>query len=201
MKDQSIAGVILCGGQSRRMGGVTKAHQLLAGKPLLQHVIERLAPQVGRVVLSVETISDGFSDFGLEQVEDPKPGHGGPLGGLVAALRSVAEDHEWLLLVPCDAPFLPLNLAKRLCRFAVEAEAEGCVVRYAGSVQPTFSIWNRSLLASLEKAVLEDGMGGFKQYLTVRPQALLDWEKTDISPFFNINDAATLVEAERLLSL
>jgi len=197
-----LAGVILCGGQSRRMGRVPKATLALDGMPLLAHVIERVAPQVQELVLSVESDSPELADFGLEQVADPRPGHGGPLGGLLSSLQFTAVRHEWLLLVPCDAPFLPPDLGERLYQQAVSSGRAGCVIRYGGEVQPTFSLWNRSLLPDLEAAVLERGMSGFKQYLASAPQALLDWERPEApfaqpSPFFNINDPAGLAEAER----
>jgi len=196
MPAASIAGVVLTGGRSRRMGGVIKAHELLGGKPLIQHVIDRVKPQVGRLVLSVEKVSGEFTPYGLEQLADPEPGSCGPLGGLLSALSTLDAGCDWLLLAPCDAPLLPLDLAVKLERHAVELGAEGCVVRYQEEVQPTFSIWNRSLLPLLESAVLEKGMGGFKQFLKIKPLAILDWKTSDISPFFNINDAGALAEAQ-----
>jgi molybdopterin-guanine dinucleotide biosynthesis protein A len=199
--DHPMAGVILTGGQSRRMGRVAKATVPLAGKPLLQHVIDRVAPQVQRLVLSVESYSPELADFGLEQVADPRPGHAGPLGGLLSALELIAQQTEWLLLVPCDAPFLPLDLGRRLQKTALDSGQAGCVVRYGGEVQPTFSVWNRSLLPSLEQAVCEVGLAGFKQYLDLEPQPSLDWDLSELkslgpSPFFNINDPVALKEAE-----
>ena len=200
MADASIAGVILAGGRSRRMGGVAKAHELLGGKPLIQHVIDRLQLQLGSLVLSVERESEEFADYGLVQVADPEPGSCGPLGGLLAAMRQMGAGSDWLLLAPCDAPFLPRDLAVRLKQQAEKSESEGCVVRYEEEVQPTFSIWNRSLLPALESAVLVQGMGGFKQFLKVHAHAVLDWESSDISPFFNINEPGALAEANLFLS-
>jgi len=199
MPEGSIAGVLLSGGRSRRMGGGMKAHKLLAGKPLISHVIDRIEPQVSRLVLSVESVSEQFAPYGLEQVADPEPGGRGPLGGLLSALQNMEPSCDWLLLVPCDAPFLPGDLAVRLQQCAVETGQAGCVVRYQGEVQPTFSIWHRSLLPVLESAVLNKGMGGFKQFLDSKPLAILDWEASDISPFFNINDSGALAEAYRMI--
>jgi len=200
-----IAGVILCGGQSRRMGRVPKATMALTGRPLLAHVIDRVKPQVQELVLSVESHSQELAGFGLEQVTDPTPGHGGPLGGLLSALRFTAPRHEWLLLAPCDAPFLPLDLGERLHQLALSSGRAGCVIRLGGEVQPTFSIWNRSLLPDLESAVLGQGKSGFKQYLDSAPLALLDWQQRaahsmEPPPFFNINDPAALEEAEQMCS-
>lgn len=203
--DHPMTGVILTGGQSRRMGRVAKATVPLAGKPLLQHVIDRVAPQVQRLVLSVERYSPELADFGLEQVADPRPGHAGPLGGLLSALEFTAQQTEWLLLVPCDAPFLPPDLGQRLHQTALDSGRAGCVIRYRGEVQPTFSVWHCSLLPSLQEAVFEHGLAGFKQYLESAPQASMDWDLPELkslepSPFFNINDPAALREAENWLS-
>ena len=195
-----IAGVILCGGQSKRMGRVNKASLLLAGKPLLQHVIDRVSPQVERLLLSVESDNPGLAFSDLEQVADLRPGHNGPLGGLLSALECVAPRYDWLLLVPCDAPFLPRDLGERLLRRVLDAGRSGCAVRYDGVVQPTFSIWNRRLIPRLRTAVLEQGQAGFRKFLDTDPESLLDWEVMEPSPFFNVNDAAALAEAERVLS-
>ena len=194
-----LAGVILTGGRSRRMGGGFKALALLGGKPLIRHVIDRLRPQVRSLVLSVEKHVPDFEAFGLPQVEDPTPGSRGPLGGLLSALTNMEMGCDWMLLAPCDAPFLPLELAQRLLNCALDDDQAGCVVRYDSEIQPTFSIWHRRLLPRLEEAVLEEVMAGFKQFLRDTPVAVLDWEPSDLSPFFNINDPDALVEAAHLL--
>ena len=151
-------------------------------------------------MLSVERIGPEYHDFGLTQVPDPEPGHGGPLGGLLAALRTLQRRREeWLLLVPCDAPFLPLDLGRRLRDRAQAAGRPGAVVRCAGQVQPTFSLWKRTLLPVLEEAVTTRGMAGFKQFLDHHPLGVLDWPDDEASYFFNINDPAALARAARLL--
>ena len=199
MQKTSLAGVILAGGRSRRMGGGFKALAPLGGKPLIRHVIDRLQPQVQSLVLSVEKHVPDFETFGLPQVEDPTPGSRGPLGGLLAALANMERSCDWMLLAPCDAPFLPLELAERLLNCALDDDQAGCLVRYDAELQPTISLWHRRLLSPLEEAVLEQGIGGFKQFLRDTPVAILDWEFSDLSPFFNINDPDALVEAARLL--
>ena len=195
----SVAGVILAGGKARRMGGVDKGNVQLAGHTLLQHVIARLEGQVGQLILSVEGETRSYAGYGLDQVADPSPGHRGPLGGLLSALRYISGRFEWLVLVPCDAPFLPDNLVQRLHWKASDCGKPGCVVRYQGEVQPTFSIWNQSLLPSLDDAVSQQGMAGFKQFLKVESLGVLEWETADISPFYNINDAHSLSAARTIL--
>lgn len=200
MAAEVTAGVILAGGRSRRMGGEPKALAQLAGIPLIQHVIERMAPQVGQLMLSLDRVSRQFESFGLEQVPDPRPGSHGPLGGLLAALRHMDAAYEWLLVAPCDAPFLPERLASRLYGCARALESPGAVVRDSEGLQPTFSLWHRSLLPRVERAVMMEEMAGFKQFLQLHPLAELDWPSFDISPFFNINDRESLDRAARLLS-
>jgi len=188
------AGVILAGGRSRRMGGVPKALLPLAGKPLLQHVIDRVAPQVGDLFLSVEQPSETMTTFGLPQLQDPQP-DAGPLAGLFTALQKAGPDNEWLLLVPCDAPFLPPDLAIRLLNYARESGLPAAAVVYRSEIQPTFSIWNRSILQRLEQAVFEQQMAGFKQFMDTLEVAPLEWACPEPSPFFNINDPDALRQA------
>lgn len=194
-----IAGVILAGGRSRRMGGETKALLPLAGKPMLRHVIDRVKPQVAQLSLSVEYPSDSFDGFGLQQLPDRKPG-GGPLGGLLAALQWMDPDHDWLLLVPCDAPFLPAGLAQQLHESAVESGLAGALVRYEDEIQPTFSLWHRSILPILEHAVAERGLAGFKQFLREVRLAECDWPPSSPPPFFNINDQEALLKAGQMIT-
>jgi len=175
-----------------------KALAPLAGKPLLRHVIDCMARQVNRIMLSVEQPGEAFDVFQLQQVPDRLP-DGGPLGGLLAGLQALDDASEWLVLVPCDAPFIPPDLATGLLKCALASERPGAVIRYEAEIQPTFSIWHRSVTPKLEQAVLEEGMGGFKQFLRVFEVAELEWLPSKPSPFFNINDRDALREAGRLL--
>ncbi len=202
-RSRKPAGVILAGGRSRRMGGINKAFLELDGRPLLQHVIDRVRPQTESLYLSVESHEPAFGRFGLELLPDPVPGHAGPLGGLLAALRRLQDDElaEWLLLVPCDAPFVPPDLGQRLLEQAGTEGSDGAVVITGDELQPAFSLWNRSVTPELEQAVIGDGMAGFKQFLRRHGLAELCWEGNDPNtgapPFFNINDRDMLERAQR----
>jgi len=193
-----IAGVILAGGRSRRMGGAVKALLPLAGKPLLQHVIDRVQPQVGELYLSVERASEPLAVFGLRQVEDPRT-DAGPLAGLMRGLQNMSVNYDWLMLAPCDAPFVPRDQGRRLLECALDSGLPGAFARYGAEPQPTFSIWHRGLLPRMERAVTREHMAGLKQFLRLENLAVLDWPAAKVSPFFNINDPETLSEAERLL--
>lgn len=196
-----VAGVILAGGRSSRMGGANKALALLDGRPLLQHVIDRLAPQVAGLALSVEQESAALAGFGLPQLPDPLPGHRGPLGGLLSGLRRFAGLQDWVLLAPCDAPFLPPDLAVRLQACAILAAAPAAVAVHAGEWQPTFSLWHHSVLPELERAVGREGQAGFKPFLRAQRAAECAWpdggSPGEPPPFFNINDPVALTLADR----
>jgi len=199
-----IDGLILAGGRSRRMGGGRKALTELAGRPLLQHVIDTLAPQVCELALSVDEGSAALADFGLPQLPDPHPGHRGPLGGVLSGLRYFAPRRGWLLVVPCDAPFLPPDLANRLSTCAQHAAAAAAVIVETGEWQPTFSIWRHDLLSRLVQAVEQGGEAGLKRLLRALGAAECAWTPADDdapSPFFNVNDPAALALAGRWVDL
>src|SRR6185295_14379492 len=107
-----VTGVVLAGGQGRRMGTVDKGLQLLRGKPMVAAVIERLAPQVDEILINANQNLDAYARFGHRVVPDAIGGFAGPLAGLHAGL-SMAK-HPLVLTVPCDSPFLPADLYARL---------------------------------------------------------------------------------------
>lgn len=197
-KRSDMAGVVLAGGRSRRMEGGVKAFADLAGKPMLQSVIDRIRPQVGLLMLSVEQKAPEWDCFGLEQVPDPRPGSHGPLGGLLAALEKASQEGAgYLALVPCDAPFLPHNLVAALADTSSRQALPVAVIRNAGRVQPVFSLWSTRLAGRLQEAVNGQHMAGFMQFLRVQEHAILDWPDEAENPFFNINDRAALEHAKK----
>jgi molybdopterin-guanine dinucleotide biosynthesis protein A len=193
------AGVVLAGGRSRRMRGRTKALLDLAGKPLMQHVIDRLEPQVSCLSLSVDSKKPELEQFGLPQLPDPRQGSCGPLGGLLAALESLPQGIDYLVLAPCDAPFLPPDLAQRLMEQLLFSGRAACMVRYEDELQPTFSLWHRRLMPDVRAAVLDHGLAGFKQFLGQAYLSVLDWATEEVSPFFNVNTPEDLAQAHLVL--
>ncbi len=182
------------------MGGNNKALQHLAGKPLISHVIERLQPQCSSLYLSVEERSAVWEDFGLPQIADVQAGSNGPLGGVLGAMEYLHGQPEWLLLAPCDSPFLPLNLAEQLLELATAKQSVTALVSYKGQWQPTFSLWHREVLPDLRKAVMRQGQKGLKEFLHTQSPAVLPWQEQQPSPFFNINSPQDLAEAASVLS-
>ena len=121
-----IAGLILAGGQGSRMQHQDKGLVELNGEPMVAHVVRRLAPQVGRVIISANRHLDRYAQYG-QVVADGEPELGafqGPLVGIAAGLTAAAAEHDdWLVVTPCDTPFLPDDLAARLIAAAASADA------------------------------------------------------------------------------
>ena len=193
-----IDGLILASGRSKRMGCEDKLKSILDNKTLLDHVISRLSPQVTALFINANPAVCG--DQSLPIIADHLEGFQGPLMGLWSALKSdQISDARYLMIVPCDGPFVPDNLVAELHRAMLADDADIACVRYQGFAQPTFSLWHKRVLPSIEEALLVKKQGGFKLLLNELKTAYVDWPEQPINPFFNINTSEDLAEAERLL--
>jgi len=149
-----VTGIVLAGGQGRRMGGVDKGLQPLEGRPMVAWAIERLAPQVEAIVVNANQNLDAYRAFGYPVVSDAVGGFAGPLAGLHAGLQATRT--ALAVTVPCDSPFLPSDLVARL-RSALEAgNAELAVAKTGDQPHPVFSLVQRRILPHLE-AFLRSG--------------------------------------------
>jgi molybdopterin-guanine dinucleotide biosynthesis protein A len=143
----SVTGLILAGGKGSRMGGVDKGLQAFRGKRLVDHVYERLAPQVGGIIINANQNQEEYRSFGVRVVSDAIGGFAGPLAGFHAGL-SVSK-RPFLASVPCDSPFLPADLVERLYSRLDEAGAELAVAKTGDQPHPVFSLMRRGVLDHL----------------------------------------------------
>ena len=148
----AVSGVVLAGGQGRRMGGVDKGLQPLRGKPMAQWALERLAPQVDEILINCNQNLDAYARFGYRLVPDEIGGFAGPLAGLHASLKAAA--HPLVVTVPCDSPFLPSDLVSRLKRHLNGKDL--AVAKTGDQPHPVFSLVRQDVLANLE-AFLRSG--------------------------------------------
>jgi molybdopterin-guanine dinucleotide biosynthesis protein A len=151
----AATGLVLAGGQGRRMGGVDKGLQLLQGRPLVEWVIERLAPQVEEILLSANQNLERYRGFGYPVLPDEVGGFAGPLAGLERGLAAARND--LVLTAPCDSPFLPAQLGERLHAALTQAEAELAVARTGEQAHPVFCLCRRSLHANLRDYLAAGG--------------------------------------------
>lgn len=146
-KPATVTGLILAGGAGTRMGGADKGLLDWQGRPLVTHVIDRLAPQVGTLLISANRNREAYAAFGHPLVSDALPDYPGPLAGLAAGLAACTT--EWLVCVPCDCPALPLDLVACLRDVAHSADATMAVATTDAGMQPTFQLCRRDLLPAL----------------------------------------------------
>ena len=194
-----VDGLILAAGRSSRMVSGNKVQALLAGKTLLEQVVARLAPQVDNLFINgdpavcEQACGDQLYPFIVDKLEDFQ----GPLTGLYSALVSdQLSDATYLMLTPCDGPFIPANLVAELHQLILRERADIACIRYQGAAQPTFTLWHKSVVKAVEKALLVDKNGGFKPLLQALNTAYLDWPEARVNPFFNINSCEDLALAE-----
>ena len=187
---QEVTAIVLCGGRGQRFGGVDKPLLRLGERTLLGHVIDRLRPQVDRIVLSCARLEDAYLEFGCAVVPDLKAGEG-PLGGIVSALAEAP--HSWLLTTPADTPFLPPNLVEALAP-ACRREGAG-VATAAGRRQNLTMLFDRARAESL-RAFFESGERAVHRWLDAHAVPTVEFPAND---FLNVNTPADLDAARRRL--
>jgi molybdopterin-guanine dinucleotide biosynthesis protein A len=200
---EPIVGLILAGGQSRRMGGGDKALRLLGGQPLLSHIVDRLRPQCPTLVLNATGDAHRFATFGLPVVADAVGDQLGPLAGVLAGLDWVAAhapEAAMVLTVPGDAPFLPADLAARLWHAQQAEAAELAVAASAGQLHHVTGLWPVRLRHDLRAAVEVEGLRKVELWASRYRRAVVSWTTEPVDPFFNINRPEDLAAAEQVLA-
>jgi molybdenum cofactor guanylyltransferase len=197
-----IVGLLLAGGQSRRMGGGDKALRLLGGITLLERVIGRLRPQVDTLVLNANGDLGRFAKFGLPAVLDSVPDFAGPLAGVLAGLDWAASqrpDCPYVVSVATDAPFLPADLVARLAGRLDEAHADLACAASGGRAHPVFGLWPVRLREDLRQAVIEEGIRKVDLWTARHKLATVPFSDQPVDPFFNANRPEDLETAAVLL--
>lgn len=208
-----VVGVLLAGGLSRRMfaevtGSGDKGLLELGGRPMISHVVSRLAPQVGALVINANGDPARFELFGLPVVADTLDGYVGPLAGVLAGMRWASQNRPRALHIvtaSTDAPFLPRDLVRQLAG-ALEGAAKGeriALARSGGHLHPVIGLWPVELADDLETALRE---GVRKVLAWTDRHGTLGVDFADemvcghaVDPFFNANTPAELEQARHLV--
>ena len=188
-----VTGLILAGGRGSRMGGVDKGLQPFRGKPMVAHVIERLAPQVGELLVNANRNAEAYASFGHRVIADEIEGFAGPLAGFE---RGLAHAQGALVVtVPCDSPFLPCDLVARL-RAALEGGgAELAVAKTGEQAHPVFSLMRRAVLPSLQQ-FLAGGQRKIDRWYAALNVVEVPFDD-EADAFLNINTRGELAGLER----
>ena len=157
----AITGVILAGGQGRRMTAdvsqqaVEKGLVHFLGQPMVAHVAHRLAPQVSQIFVNANHHISSYAALGYPVITDNIPDYAGPLAGLHAGLQ--AAHNPYVLTVPCDSPLMPLDLADRLLSALLANDADIAISKTGTQVHPVFCLCKKNLLPHLESYLQADG--------------------------------------------
>jgi molybdopterin-guanine dinucleotide biosynthesis protein A len=172
-----------------------KAFVHLAGRPLLAHVIGRLAPQTEMVFINANGDQERFASFGLKVFADIRSDIGTPLAGLHACLHvAAAEGFDAVLTTPSDTPFLPSDLVQRLSA----AGLPGAIAVSGDQSHGLTGLWSVALRDVLEAAILQDGLRRVQDWALRCAAASVRWSENTHDPFFNVNTPEDLAQAERI---
>jgi molybdopterin-guanine dinucleotide biosynthesis protein A len=183
---ENPTGLILAGGRGERVGGADKGWVMHRGKPLIVTAVERFAPQVGHLLISAnrnveryaalgEVVGDDVASVNVERFA-------GPLMGVLSGLRRARSD--WVAIVPCDAPHLPVDLVQRLMSAAADAGASAACASVHGQLQPVFALVKTSSADELASSIAV-GERAVHRWLESLGAVAVDFD--DAHAFANIN--------------
>lgn len=198
-----VVGVVLAGGLARRMGGGDKGLLELADRPVLDHVLERLRPQVRLVVLNANGDPARFARWALPVAADVVPGNPGPLAGVLTGMDWTVANLpglEWIVTAPTDAPFLPRDLVERMLAAVEEQGADMACVTSGGRRHPVIGLWPVALRTELRQALIGEDIRKVDAWTARHKVADVAFESEPIDPFFNVNRPEDLEEAEQALA-
>jgi molybdopterin-guanine dinucleotide biosynthesis protein A len=207
VRSGALVGVVLAGGEGRRMGpGVSKPLRRVGGRTLIHHVIDRLRPQVMDLVVVANDPLPAYRRLGVPLISDPpevrrsarEEGRRlGPLAGILAGMEWSLAKHPhagWILSVPADVPFLPLDLTMRLCGLMHVPEPDVLMVLEGRRRQPALAVWSVKLVADLRQALLHEGVRKVEEFAARHRVAELAWPARS-GVFFNVNTPQDLAAA------
>lgn len=191
--DPRITGVILAGGEARRMGGRDKGLVEVAGRPMIEYVLESLRAQVQAVMINANRNAGFYARYGVPVIADGLAGFNGPLAGMASGMQAART--PMIITVPCDSPFVPDDLVQRLATAKHDANAEIAVADNGERMQPVFALLDTELLGSLE-GFLGRGERKIDRWFAERRSTSVDFSDRP-ETFINVNtpEEASRVEA------
>ncbi|MGA9826216.1 MAG: molybdenum cofactor guanylyltransferase MobA [Methylocystis sp.] len=192
-------GIILAGGQARRLGGVDKALIAVGGEPILTRLARRLGDQCVGLALNANGDPTRFAGFGLVVVADDIADFAGPLAGVLAGMDYVAANFAGILdivTVPADTPFIPRDLVARLSKARAAVGADIAVARSGERDHHAIALWPVSLRGELRRALVEEKLRRVAAFIERFKHVAVDWPTEPYDPFFNVNRPEDVERAE-----
>lgn len=195
-------GVVLAGGQSRRMGEEDKTLMSLAGVPLTKLVLDRITPQVDSAIINTNADENSFQQFGMPVLADTIPGYAGPLAGILTALKYAQQNQcSRVASVAADTPFFPDDFVERL---SACSSHDIVLAGSGGHRQPTFGLWSVSIVDDLERFLTDGDERKIMRFVQRHSWTTVEFDAlspNDPDPFFNINSPEDMIEAARYMNL
>lgn len=183
VEPQQITAVILAGGKGRRLQGNDKGLVVFQHKPMIEHILEIIAPQVASIVINANRNQDKYQSYGYPVISDELSDFQGPLAGFSTAMAEVAS--PYILTLPCDGPFLSASYVSQLCNALNDSDAELAIAHDGERMQPVHALIPVSLKASLD-SFLQSGDRKIDRWYAQHTYALADFSDTP-EIFNNIN--------------
>jgi molybdopterin-guanine dinucleotide biosynthesis protein A len=196
-------GLILAGGQARRMGGGDKALIEIGGRTILARVLDTLRPQTSGLALNANGDPARFAPFGLPVIPDDMEDFAGPLAGILAGLDYLAKaspQTEWMVSVPGDCPFPPRDLVARLHEVRIAQNKPLACAKSGDWRHPVVGLWPVSLREDLRKALREENLRKIEVWTARHGIAIAEWPDRPVDPFFNVNTPEDRARAEEMVS-
>ena len=187
-----VTGVILAGGQGRRMNGCDKGLMTLGDKALIDYIITAFRHQADSLLISANRNIDRYRALGFPVINDQLSGFNGPLAGIACCMAAASTD--LIVTVPCDSPFLPGDLVGRLYDTLQHQQADISVVHDGERLQPVFSMYQTKLLDSLS-AFLDRGERKIDKWFAEHQVGITDFSDNP-NAFLNINTPEDLDEIQ-----
>lgn len=190
-----VTGVVLAGGQAKRMNNKDKGLILINGKPLIKYVLDTLEPQVNKILINANRNLDQYSVYGYPVIADQDSGYLGPLSGMLTALKQATTDY--IFVVPCDTPLLPGNIVSLFTHDIEHDPLRPRVAHDAKRIQPLFALLHKSLIENLTQFI---GRGERKAEIWILNQNPIIVNFADQSDcFVNINQTEDISKIEKKL--
>tara|TARA_B100001123_G_scaffold80815_1_gene91951 strand:+ start:149 stop:769 length:621 start_codon:yes stop_codon:yes gene_type:complete len=201
-QNNSLLGVILAGGLSRRMNKENKFLKKFNKKTLIEIIVDKAIKQVPNIIINANISKSYFKKIKLEVVKDSIGGFKGPLAGILTGMEyGKKKNYKWLITFPCDAPFFPINLVKKFLLKLKNSRYKIVIVKSNNRIHPVFGIWSISLKDSLVKAMKKDNIRKIDLFIKKHEYAILNFNYNKIDPFFNINNLSDLKKAREYINV
>ena len=197
LEAQDVTAVILAGGKGRRIDGQDKGLIELGGKPLIEHILEAVRPQVASILINANRNSERYGEYGYPVIPDDMSDFQGPLAGIAIGMEHAHT--PYIITLPCDGPFVPDDMVSHLGQALVRDDADLAIAHDGVRMQPVHALLPVSLLNSL-KAFLASGERKIDRWYGLHNFVLADFSDHPAA-FLNVNTPGDLEHIQSLLSV